>query len=83
MTHSEAENIFLKASVTGIIKVLSKMGISTIASYRGAQIFEAIGLEQKVINKYFTWTASRIEGIGINVIANEVFILNILNFKNR
>ena len=48
------------------------MGISTIQSYRGAQIFEAIGLKQSVVDKYFTWTASRVEGIGLDVIAEEV-----------
>ena len=48
------------------------MGISTIQSYRGAQIFEAIGLNQKLVDKYFTWTASRVEGIGLDVIAKEV-----------
>ena len=50
---------------------MAKMGISTIQSYRGAQIFEAIGLNNDVIDKYFTWTASRVEGVGIDVIARE------------
>ena len=53
------------------MKVMSKMGISTAQSYCGAQIFEAIGLNQEVIDKYFTWTASRIGGIGLDVIAEE------------
>ena len=48
---------------------MSKMGISTLQSYRGAQIFEAVGLNQEVIDQYFTWTPSRIEGIGLDVIA--------------
>ena len=60
-----------KAVVKGIVKVMSKMGISTIKSYRGAQIFEALGISQKVIDKYFTWTDSRIEGIGLDIIAKE------------
>ena len=51
---------FLKANLNGVIKTMSKMGISTIASYRGAQIFEAIGLNQSVIDNYFTNTASRV-----------------------
>src|SRR3990167_10065969 len=51
---------------------MSKMGISTIQSYRGAQIFEAIGLNKSVIDKYFTWTASRIEGVGLDTLALEV-----------
>ena len=62
---------FLKANLNGVIKTMSKMGISTIASYRGAQIFEAIGLNQSVIDNYFTNTASRVEGIGIETIASE------------
>ena len=60
-----------KAVVKGIVKVMSKMGISTIKSYRGAQIFEALGLGEKVIDKYFTWTDSRIDGIGLDEIAKE------------
>lgn len=60
-----------KAVVKGIVKVMSKMGISTIKSYRGAQIFEALGINKKVIDKYFTWTDSRIEGIGLDIIAEE------------
>ena len=51
---------------------MSKMGISTLQSYRGAQIFEAIGLEKDFVDRYFTWTASRIGGIGIDAIAEEV-----------
>ncbi|MGB1126835.1 MAG: glutamate synthase large subunit [Opitutales bacterium] len=62
---------FLKANLGGVIKTMSKMGISTVASYRGAQIFEAIGLSQSVIDKYFTKTASRVEGIGLGTIAKE------------
>jgi glutamate synthase (ferredoxin) len=63
---------FVKAINKGIVKVISKMGISTIQSYRGAQIFEAIGLGQELIDKYFTWTASRVGGVGTAVIAKEV-----------
>ncbi len=62
---------FIKAAETGVIKVMSKMGISTLHSYRGAQIFECIGLNTSVIDKYFTWTFSPIEGIGIEEIAGE------------
>jgi glutamate synthase (ferredoxin) len=72
ITYEEALKKYIKAIVKGIVKVMSKMGISTIQSYRGAQIFEAVGLNQTVIDKYFTWTPSRIEGIGIDVIAEEV-----------
>lgn len=66
-----AETNFIKSNVKGLVKVMSKMGISTVQSYRGAQIFEAIGLNHEVIDRYFTWTASRIEGIGLDVIEEE------------
>ncbi len=69
--HRKAELKYLKAVKKGIVKVMSKMGISTIQSYRGAQIFEAIGLNKAVIDKYFTHTASRIEGIGLEEICRE------------
>ena len=57
--------------VKGIVKVMSKMGICTIDGYRGAQVFEALGLDQSVVDRYFTWTASRIGGAGMEVIATE------------
>ena len=60
-----AEYNYVKAADKGILKIMSKMGISTIESYRGAQIFEAVGLNEEFIDKYFTWTPSRIGGIGI------------------
>src|SRR3989475_6315823 len=62
---------YMKAVDKGVLKVMTKMGISTLQSYRGAQIFEAIGLNSEVVERYFTWTASRIEGIGLDVIARE------------
>ncbi len=62
---------YLKAANKGLLKVMTKMGISTVQSYHGAQIFEAIGLNHNVIDRYFTWTASRIEGVGLDVIATE------------
>ncbi len=70
--HKTACKNFAKAAVKGVVKVASKMGISTIQSYRGAQIFEAIGLSSALVDKYFTWTASRVEGVGLEVIAKEV-----------
>ncbi|WP_168123632.1 glutamate synthase large subunit [Paenibacillus sp. HB172176] len=69
ISHDKAVKNFIKAGTKGVVKVLSKMGISTIQSYRGAQIFEALGLREDVINEYFTWTPSRIGGIGLDVIA--------------
>jgi glutamate synthase (ferredoxin) len=74
---------FVKAAAKGVVKVISKMGISTIQSYRGAQIFEAIGLKQSVIDKYFTWTPSRVEGVGLDVIAREVEIRHRHAFPDR
>lgn len=73
-SHEEAVSKYIKAGTKGILKVLSKMGISTVQSYRGAQIFEAIGLDSGLIDKYFTWTASRIGGIGLDVIAEEALM---------
>lgn len=62
---------FLKANLNGVIKTMSKMGISTIASYRGAQIFEAIGLNQSLVDEYFCKTSSRVEGVGIDTLSSE------------
>ena len=71
VTPEEAVENFAKAVTKSMIKVASKMGISTLQSYHGAQIFEAIGLNREVIDRYFTWTASRIGGIGLDEIARE------------
>jgi glutamate synthase (NADPH) large chain len=69
---AKAEEKYVKAIGKGIVKVCSKMGISTIQSYHGAQVFEAIGLNQGFIDEYFTWTASRVGGIGIDEIARDI-----------
>ena len=66
-----AERNVVKAIGKGLLKTISKMGISTIQSYCGAQIFEAVGLEKALIDRHFTGTASRIGGIGIDVLARE------------
>ena len=71
LTYEEGKKNFVKASVKGMLKVLTKMGISTIRSYHGAQIFEAVGLKQELIDIYFTKTPSRVEGIGLEEIALE------------
>lgn len=71
LDYDTAQKNFIKAVHKGLLKVASKMGISTIQSYRGAQIFEAVGLNQETIDKYFTWTPSRISGIGIDAIEEE------------
>ncbi len=62
---------YIQAVGKGLLKIMSKMGISTLHSYRGAQIFEAVGLNQKLVDRYFTWTASRVGGIGLDVLAEE------------
>ena len=62
---------YKKAVNKGLLKVFSKMGISTLRSYRGAQCFEAIGLNRELVERYFTGTASRIEGVGLEVLARE------------
>jgi len=70
--HKVAVKKYIKAAVKGVVKTMAKMGISTIQSYHGAQIFEAVGLNSEVVDKYFTWTPSRIQGIGLEVIGAEV-----------
>jgi glutamate synthase (NADPH/NADH) large chain/glutamate synthase (ferredoxin) len=67
----EAAQNTIKAIGKGLLKTISKMGISTIQSYRGAQIFEAVGLERGLIERHFTGTASRIGGVGLDVLATE------------
>jgi glutamate synthase (ferredoxin) len=68
----KAHKNYIKAAIKGVVKTMAKMGISTVQSYRGAQIFEAVGLNNSVIERYFTWTPSRIGGIDINGIADEL-----------
>ncbi|PJK21152.1 glutamate synthase large subunit [Mycolicibacterium goodii] len=63
---------YVKALCKGVVKVMSKMGISTVASYTAAQVFEAIGLDRGVIDEYFTGTTSQLGGVGLDVIADEV-----------
>ncbi|MEX2146576.1 MAG: glutamate synthase central domain-containing protein, partial [Candidatus Rokuibacteriota bacterium] len=69
---AQAVKNYIRALNKGILKVMSKMGISTLQSYCGAQIFEAIGLDRAFVDRYFTWTASRVGGIGLDVVAEEV-----------
>jgi len=71
LSFDEAKKNYLKSVRKGLYKIISKMGISTIQSYCGAQIFEAVGISPKVITKYFTGTPSRIGGIGLKIIAKE------------
>jgi glutamate synthase domain-containing protein 2/glutamate synthase domain-containing protein 1/glutamate synthase domain-containing protein 3 len=71
ITGEYAEKNFVKAINKGLLKTFSKMGISTLQSYRGAQVFEAVGLNQALVDAYFSGTASRIEGVGLDVLARE------------
>ena len=74
ITREEGETNYIKAIGKGIMKIMSKMGISTIRSYTGAQIFEAVGLNEEIINNYFKGTASRIGGIGMATLEEETLI---------
>ncbi|MCY6491580.1 glutamate synthase large subunit [Leptolyngbya sp. GGD] len=74
---------YIKSATKGVIKVASKIGISTIQSYRGAQIFEAVGLNRSVVDRYFTWTASRIEGVDLEVITQEALLRHHQAFSER
>jgi glutamate synthase (NADPH/NADH) large chain len=71
LTEEEACQKFIKSLTKGLLKTMSKMGISALASYQGAQIFEAIGIDQSVIDRYFTGLSSRIRGVGLKEIADE------------
>jgi glutamate synthase (NADPH/NADH) large chain len=71
VTANHAEKNFIKAINKGLLKTFSKMGISTLQSYRGAQVFEAVGLNESLVNTYFSGTTSRVEGVGLDVLARE------------
>lgn len=83
LSHARAQHNYIKALEKGILKVLSKMGISTLQSYRGAQIFEALGLSGGVIEKCFAGTPSRIEGMGLDAIAAEAIKRNEEAYHDR
>ncbi|KAJ3309132.1 glutamate synthase [NADH] [Boothiomyces sp. JEL0838] len=74
---------FIKASNDGIKKVMSKMGISTLQSYKGAQVFEALGIDMPVINKCFFGTASRIKGVGFQILAMDAIAFHELAWPSR
>lgn len=74
---------YIKAVCEGLLKVFSKMGISTLQSYHGAQIFEIIGLNKEVVDHYFTGAVSRIEGMGLDEIAEEVLIKHRISFSRK
>jgi glutamate synthase domain-containing protein 2/glutamate synthase domain-containing protein 1/glutamate synthase domain-containing protein 3 len=79
---AQAERNYIKAISKGLLKVLSKMGISTYQSYCGAQIFEAVGLSSDFVSKYFTGTASKVEGVGIFEIAEEAMRMHRAAFSD-
>ncbi|MSR14482.1 MAG: glutamate synthase large subunit [Gammaproteobacteria bacterium] len=81
--HGATVRNFIKAVNKGLVKVMSKMGISTVQSYRGAQIFEAVGIDKAIIDRYFTYTASRIGGIGLDMIEREINLRHHAAFPNR
>ena len=74
ITFEKALLNFKKSINKGLLKTFSKMGISTLQSYRGAQVFEAIGLNRDMVEKYFTGTVSRVEGVGLDVLAGEAVL---------
>jgi glutamate synthase domain-containing protein 2/glutamate synthase domain-containing protein 1/glutamate synthase domain-containing protein 3 len=81
VTANHAERNFIKAINKALLKTFSKMGISTLQSYRGAQVFEAVGLNQPLVDAYFSGTASRIEGVGLGVLAREAQIKHTYAFR--
>ncbi len=83
MDPHEAVKNYIKAAGKGVLKVMSKMGISTVASYRGAQVFEAIGLGHELVDEYFTGTVSRLGGIGLDEIAEECARRHLIAYAPR
>jgi glutamate synthase (ferredoxin) len=83
VTQEQAHKNYVKAAIKGVVKTISKMGISTIQSYCGAQIFEAVGIHQHVIDEYFTGTPSRLSGINLDVIATEAEMRHAQGFPSR
>ncbi len=80
---SQLKKNYIKAVNDGLLKVFSKMGISTLQSYQGAQIFEIIGLNKSVVDKYFKGAVSRIEGMGLDEIAKETLIKHFFSFSKK
>lgn len=82
-TELDVVTSYQKGVAKGMLKVMAKMGISTLQSYKGAQIFEAVGLATEVIERCFTGTASRVEGVGFDVLAEEMEKRHALGFPHR
>ncbi len=83
VTHDQAIENYITAIGKGIFKVMSKMGISTIRSYTGAQIFEAVGLSQNLVDNYFKGTPTRLEGIGIDTIEEETLLCHAIAYPHE
>jgi glutamate synthase (NADPH) large chain len=83
LDESQLKKNYIKAVNDGLLKVFSKMGISTLQSYQGAQIFEIIGLNSSVVDKYFTGVTSRIEGMGLDEIAKETLSKHFFSFNKK
>jgi glutamate synthase (NADPH/NADH) large chain len=81
--YNEARKNYIKSIDKGLLKVISKMGISTLRSYHGAQIFEAIGISQELIDKYFTGTISKIGGVGMEEIYKETLMFHAEAYKEE
>ena len=79
----QAVKNLINALSIGVLKIMSKMGVSTIMSYRGAQLFEAVGLNKDIIDRYFTGTTSRVGGVGLDEIAEEVAIRHRVAYPNQ
>ncbi|HEV8283401.1 MAG TPA: glutamate synthase large subunit [Chitinophagaceae bacterium] len=83
LSDEELKKNYIKAVNEGLLKVFSKMGISTLQSYQGAQIFEIIGLNNEVVDKYFTGATSRIQGMGLDEIAKEILAKHFVAFSKK
>jgi glutamate synthase (NADPH) large chain len=82
-SHQKLEQNYIKAINDGLLKIFSKMGISTLQSYQAAQIFEIVGLNRALVDQYFTGAISRIQGLGLDEIAREALAKHHLSFNNK
>jgi glutamate synthase (NADPH/NADH) large chain len=83
LPYRKAVKQYIKACGKGVLKVMSKMGISTVAAYTGAQVFEALGLSRALVDEYFTGTVSRLGGVGLDVLAREAAARHAFGYQDR
>ncbi|WP_347574673.1 glutamate synthase central domain-containing protein, partial [Klebsiella pneumoniae] len=83
LDYQKAVANFIKASSAGIVKIASKMGVSTLQSYNGSALFECLGINSKIVEKYFSSTTSRIEGIDLEDIEKETLKIHNQAFKDK